>query len=163
DPKRPADNSHSTFGPHENGQPSQSLIKANRIPMVKPYLRQVQSLNIKAVNEALNALLIDEEDYAGLKASVDAFDNFDTIALAQRLERHELIEFRRIPTCIAAIIGGNIDLINDTWTNNRRSICQFDSALKLALAEAQSAEIQRWLMKQLYISPSGCDQQTGDT
>ena len=33
---------------------------------------------------------------AGLRASIDAFDNFDNIALAQRLERHELIEFRRI-------------------------------------------------------------------
>lgn len=32
----------------------------------------------------------------GLRASIDAYDNFDTIGLAQRLEKHELIEFRRI-------------------------------------------------------------------
>lgn len=31
-----------------------------------------------------------------LRASIDAYDNFDTIDLAQRLEKHELIEFRRI-------------------------------------------------------------------
>jgi len=31
----------------------------------------------------LNDLLIEEEDYAGLRTSVDAYDNFDTIALAQ--------------------------------------------------------------------------------
>jgi clathrin heavy chain len=56
----------------------------------------VQSLNNKAINEALNGLLIDEEDYLGLRTSIDAFDNFDNIALAQQLEKHELTEFRRI-------------------------------------------------------------------
>lgn len=32
----------------------------------------------------------------GLRASIDAYDNFDNIGLAQRLEKHQLIEFRRI-------------------------------------------------------------------
>lgn len=41
-------------------------------------------------------MLIDEEDYQGLRTSIDAFDNFDNIALAQKMEKHELIEFRRI-------------------------------------------------------------------
>ena len=72
------------------------LFQVNHLPLVKPYLRSVQSHNNKAINEALNDLLIDEEDYNGLRASIDAFDNFDNIALAQRLEKHELIEFRRI-------------------------------------------------------------------
>ena len=63
---------------------------------MKPYLRSVQNLNNKSINEALNNLLIDEEDYQGLRASIDAFDNYDNISLAQRLEKHELIEFRRI-------------------------------------------------------------------
>ena len=31
-----------------------------------------------------------------LRTSIDAYDNFDNITLAQRLEKHELIEFRRI-------------------------------------------------------------------
>lgn len=31
-----------------------------------------------------------------MRASIDAYDNFDNIALAQRLEKHQLIEFRRI-------------------------------------------------------------------
>jgi len=72
------------------------FTKHGHLEMVKPYLRSVQSLNNKAINEALNGLLIDEEDYQGLRTSIDAFDNFDTIVLAQRLEKHELIEFRRI-------------------------------------------------------------------
>lgn len=70
--------------------------RVNQIPLVKPYLRAVQKNNNKAINEALNNLFIVEEDYQGLRTSIDAYDNFDNISLAQRLERHELIEFRRI-------------------------------------------------------------------
>ena len=72
------------------------FIKAKHLSLVKPYLRSVQNHNNKAINEALNNLLIEEEDYNGLRASIDAFDNFDNIQLAQTLEKHELIEFRRI-------------------------------------------------------------------
>ena len=73
-----------------------ALFQVGHLELVKPYLRSVQNLNNKAVNEALNGLLINEEDYNGLKTSIDAFDNFDNINLAQTLEKHELIEFRRI-------------------------------------------------------------------
>jgi clathrin heavy chain len=45
---------------------------------------------------AYNDLLIEEEDYKGLRDSIDHYDNFDSFALAQRLEKHELLEFRRI-------------------------------------------------------------------
>ncbi|KAG8038473.1 hypothetical protein G9C98_006169 [Cotesia typhae] len=72
------------------------FTRTGHLQLVKPYLRSVQALNNKAINEALNGLLIDEEDYQGLRTSIDAFDNFDNIALAQQLEKHELIEFRRI-------------------------------------------------------------------
>lgn len=51
---------------------------------------------MQTVNEALNSLLIEEEDYQGVRASIEAYDNFDNIGLAQKLERHELLEFRRI-------------------------------------------------------------------
>lgn len=53
-------------------------------------------LNNKAVNEAINELLIDVEDSQGLKTSIDNFTNFDSIALANKLERHEHIGFRQI-------------------------------------------------------------------
>ena len=70
--------------------------KRNHLRLVKPYLRVVQQHNNKAINEALNDVLIEEEDYEGLRKSIDTFNNFDNITLAQRLEKHELIEFRRI-------------------------------------------------------------------
>eukprot|EP01040_Poterioochromonas_malhamensis_P016739 gene16739-19079_t len=47
-------------------------------------------------NEAINELAILEEDYEALRSSIDDFDNFDQIYLAQKIERHELLEFRRI-------------------------------------------------------------------
>ena len=37
--------------------------QAGQLPLVKPYLRSVQSHNNKSVNEALNHLLTEEEDY----------------------------------------------------------------------------------------------------
>ncbi|CAH1111845.1 unnamed protein product [Psylliodes chrysocephalus] len=72
------------------------FTKTGHLQLVKSYLRSVQNLNNKAINEALNSLLIEEEDFQGLRTSIDAFDNFDNIGLAQRLEKHELTEFRRI-------------------------------------------------------------------
>ncbi|XP_045391143.1 clathrin heavy chain 2 isoform X2 [Lemur catta] len=70
--------------------------KVGQLPLVKPYLQSVQYHNNRSVNEALNHLLTEEEDYQGLRASVDAYNNFDSIGLAQRLEKHQLMEFRRI-------------------------------------------------------------------
>lgn len=72
------------------------FTKVNQLALVKPYLRQVQNLNNKALNECLNQLFIEEEDYEALRTSINAYDNFDNIALAQQLENHQLTEFRRI-------------------------------------------------------------------
>ncbi|KAF4569964.1 hypothetical protein EYR36_009770 [Pleurotus pulmonarius] len=65
-------------------------------PLIRPYLIAVQHLNIEAVNVAYNKLLIEEEDYKTLRDSIDSFDNFNNIQLAQQLEKHELLEFRRL-------------------------------------------------------------------
>lgn len=72
------------------------LRKADQLPLVLPYLKDVQKENLSAVNEALNEVLVDDEQYEGLRTSVDDHDNFDQISLAQKLEKHELLEFRRI-------------------------------------------------------------------
>ncbi|KAI8915232.1 hypothetical protein DFJ77DRAFT_461771 [Powellomyces hirtus] len=74
----------------------QMFQKSNNLPLIKPYLIAVQQANNQAVNMAYNDLLIEEEDYKSLRDSIDNFDSFDNIALAQRLEKHELLEFRRI-------------------------------------------------------------------
>ena len=110
------------------------------MPLVKAYLRSVQSLNNKAINEALNDLLIEEEDYQGLRTSIDAFDNFDTIALAQRLEKHELIEFRRIA---AYLYKGN-----NRWKQSVE-LCKKDGLYKDCMeyaAESKQADVAEDLL-----------------
>jgi len=70
--------------------------KLQHLPIIKKYLLAVQEKNIAQVNEAINELLIEEEDYEALRHSVDSYDNFDSIGLARKLEKHEFLEFRRI-------------------------------------------------------------------
>lgn len=70
--------------------------QVDHIPLIRSYLIAVQHLNIEAVNDAYNDLLIEEEDYKTLRDSIDSFDNFDNTGLARRLEKHELLEFRRL-------------------------------------------------------------------
>lgn len=86
--------------------------QVDHIPLIRSYLIAVQhvsqtclvedtyshasQLNIEAVNDAYNGLLIEEEDYETLRHSIDGFDNFDNTSLARRLEKHELLEFRRL-------------------------------------------------------------------
>ncbi|XP_070571438.1 clathrin heavy chain 1 [Ptychodera flava] len=122
------------------------FTKVNQLPIVKPYLRQVQSHNNKAINDALNNLLIDEEDYQGLKASIDAFDNFDNIALAQKLEKHELLEFRRI----AAYLYKR----NNRWKQSVE-LCKKDRLFKDAMIYASESretelceELLAWFLDQ---------------
>ena len=100
------------------------FTKIDQLPLVKPYLRTVQNNNNKSINEALNNLLIEEEDYQGVRASIEAFDNFDNISLAQRLERHELIEFRRIS---AYLYKGN-----NRWKQSVE-LCKHDRLFKVRI------------------------------
>ncbi|KAL5121853.1 Clathrin heavy chain [Pleosporales sp. CAS-2024a] len=72
------------------------FIKSDNIPLIKPFLLNVQSQNKREVNNALNDLLIEEEDYKTLRDSVNNHDNYDPVALAQRLEKHDLVFFRQI-------------------------------------------------------------------
>jgi clathrin heavy chain len=70
--------------------------KSDNIPLIKPFLLNVQNQNKRSVNNAINDLLIEEEDYKTLRDSVENYDNYDPVDLAQRLERHELVFFRQI-------------------------------------------------------------------
>jgi clathrin heavy chain len=74
--------------------------KSDNIPLIKPFLLNVQSQNKKIVNSAINDLLIEEEDYKTLRDSVENYDNYDSAELAQRLERHDLVFFRQIASNI---------------------------------------------------------------
>jgi clathrin heavy chain len=106
------------------------FTRMKHVPLVKPYLHSVQNLNNKAVNEALNSLLIYEEDYQGLRNSIDAFDNFDNIGLAQQLERHELLELRRV--------GAYLYKGNNRWKQSVE-LCKRDKLYKDAMTYASES------------------------
>lgn len=74
--------------------------KSDNMPLIKPFLHSVQSQNKRSVNNAMNDLLIEEEDYKTLRDSVENYDNYDPVTLAQRLEKHELVFFRQIAASI---------------------------------------------------------------
>lgn len=81
--------------------------KSDNVPMIKPFLLNVQSQNKRTVNNAINEILIEEEDYKTLRDSVENYDNYDPVDLASRLERHELVFFRQI--------AANIYRKNNRW------------------------------------------------
>ncbi len=78
------------------------LKKSGHLHLGSSYLKAVQSNNIPAVNEALNDLLIEEEDSDALKTSIEDHDNFDHLALAKKLEKHELHQFRQVAALLYA-------------------------------------------------------------
>ncbi|KAH0927664.1 hypothetical protein HID58_019920, partial [Brassica napus] len=76
------------------------MRKAGQLRLIKPYMVAVQSNNVTAVNEALNEIYVEEEDYERLRESIDLHDSFDQIGLAQKIEKHELVEMRRVAAYI---------------------------------------------------------------
>ena len=65
--------------------------------LIMPYLKSVQKdANAPAVNEAVNSVLVTDEDVDALRASITDCPSFDQVGLAQRLEKHELLELRRV-------------------------------------------------------------------
>ncbi|KAI1498271.1 clathrin heavy chain [Biscogniauxia marginata] len=70
--------------------------KSDNLPLIKPFLLNVQTQNKRTVNDAINDLLIEEEDYKTLRDSVENYDNYDAVDLAARLEKHDLVFFRQI-------------------------------------------------------------------
>lgn len=74
----------------------QQIRKEKQLPLILPYLKQVQQLDLAPVNEAINELYAEGEQYDELRESITAYSNFDQIALAAQLEKHELVEMRRI-------------------------------------------------------------------
>ena len=70
--------------------------KLGHLAVIKPYLLSVQEENVSSVNAALHDLYIEEEDFEGLRDSITRFSNFDSLELAVRLEKHDMLEFRRL-------------------------------------------------------------------
>lgn len=66
------------------------------LSLAKGYLVSVQSMHSPVINQALNEVLLEEEDVEGLQLSISRSDRFDTDVLAKRLASHVLPQFRRL-------------------------------------------------------------------
>ena len=80
----------------------QQVRKAGHLPLILEYLQSVQPTNVAQINDALNELLLEQEDVEGLRESIGAYDQFDQLGLAARLEKHELKDMRRLAAVIYA-------------------------------------------------------------
>ncbi|KAG8122648.1 putative Clathrin heavy chain protein [Naja naja] len=129
------------------------LLLNDLLMVLSPRLDHTRAVNFfsknhnnKSVNESLNNLFITEEDYQALRTSIDAYDNFDNISLAQRLEKHELIEFRRIA---AYLFKGN-----NRWKQSVE-LCKKDRLYKDAMQYASESkdtelaeELLQWFLQE---------------
>jgi clathrin heavy chain len=99
---------------NERIDPARVVVLAKemqRLPLIKKYLQTIQETNNTAVNEALNDLYIEEEDYESLRHSVDNFSSFNALALAKKLFSHELLEFRRISAYLYKVNGKFVESV----------------------------------------------------
>jgi clathrin heavy chain len=62
------------------------MKNTRKIALIAPFLKNVQQLNISAVNEALNKIYLENEDFESLRASIKDFDSIDSVELAVDLE-----------------------------------------------------------------------------
>ena len=88
----------------------QKIRSSQQLPLIQQYLLHVQRDNIAVVNEAVNGLFIQEGEYCKLRESIADYDEFDQIALAKQLQKHELLEFRRI--------AAHLYRTNKRWTTS---------------------------------------------
>lgn len=72
------------------------MKKTGNIALIEPFLKSAQQQNIAAVNEALNEIYLEKQDYEALRLSIKDFDSFESVQLASELETHDLLECRRI-------------------------------------------------------------------
>ena len=115
--------------------------KANHLPLILDYLQSVQAVNLGQVNDAINELLLEQEDIEELKNSITSYDNFDQIGLAAKLENHELKDMRRL----AALLYSKNKKFKQSVELSKLD-GSFDDAIQAA-RESQSTEFAENLLK----------------
>jgi len=57
----------------------QVMKRTGHIALITPFLKSVQSQNISAVNEALNEVYLENEDFESLRSSIKEYDSFESL------------------------------------------------------------------------------------
>lgn len=70
------------------------------LALIVDWLKSVQNQNNQSVNDALNQIYFDVEDYEALRNSILNYDSIDAIGLAKQIEGSDNPEFRRISALI---------------------------------------------------------------
>ena len=119
----------------------QQVRKAGHLALIFEYLQSVQANNVAQINDALNELLLDQEDVEGLRDSISTYDRFDQLSLAGKLEKHELKDMRRLAAVIYSKnkkFGKSVELSKSEGT--------FDDAIQAA-RESGNKEFAENLLK----------------
>ena len=75
------------------------------VSVIKDWMLKVQQVNSKGVNQALNELFIEEENYEELKISLTECGNYNPTDMSGKLIKHQLIEMRRVGTWLLSRTG----------------------------------------------------------
>lgn len=111
-----------------------TIRKLGIVQLCEPFLKIVQQTNTKEINEALNELYLDIEDYESLRESIEKYPNIDSYNLAKATENHHLLEFRRIAALLYRKNGKFEQSIN---------LSKKDEIYRDAIETAQEADNQK--------------------
>jgi len=78
----------------------QEIRNRGYLGIITEWLQSVQSQNNQAVNDALNFLYLEIEDFDALRNSISSYESIDSIALAKQMQSHNNPQFRRISALI---------------------------------------------------------------
>jgi clathrin heavy chain len=98
------------------------LRKNHALPLALDYMRNVQKENLSVLNEALNEMAVLEEDFEGLRSSIDDYDNFDQIQLAQKVIMMIMMMIKMMMIVMTMIIMMIIMMMMITITSIRFSL-----------------------------------------
>lgn len=84
----------------DHGKAVSLIRKTGYTPLIIDWLKSIQNQNIQSVNDALNNIYLEMEDYESLRNSIQNFDSIDAIGLAKQIEGSDHPEFRRISSLI---------------------------------------------------------------
>jgi len=80
----------------DHGKVVALLQRRGLLALARGYLLTAQQADLAPLNEAVNRLLVEEEDADALAESVASYPNFDQLALAARLDSHPVTKLRRV-------------------------------------------------------------------
>jgi len=83
-----------------NAAANNNISNTTSCALILKYLLHIQHNDVSVVNDAIHEVFIEEENFTALRTSIEEHKQFDQIGLAQKLETHELLEFRRIAAAL---------------------------------------------------------------